>query len=370
MAPSNGGCGWQVAEETSVTERQNHRIVVSERGGPEVLELIEERIPVPKAGQVRVKVAAAGVSGFDLLVRSISFPGNPKPPFTPGEDVAGVVDALGDGVTDLAVGQRVAGWALGDQGGYAEYVCWPSDCFVPVPDNLDAAVAVTMVVNYLTAHLYLHQTADVQRGERILVHGAAGGLGSALVQLGGLAGLEVYGTASTHNQDVVSALGATPIDYRTEDFVARIHELTGDGVDAVFDTVSGVRQLWRSYRAVKKGGRLVPVGSAAIKTGGMKVIPLGVLAAVALKLVPDGRGVPLSPNMMTYPKAHPDWFRTTLAELLDLAAKGTIQPLIDERFPLAEAARAHELLTHGRHAGKVVLTTAPGVAGSGDSSWR
>ena len=352
-----------------MTERHNHRIVVTERGGPEVMELIEERLPEPGLGEVRVKVAAAGVSGFDLLIRSISLPGNPKPPFTPGEDVAGVVDAVGEGVTGLDVGRRVAGWDLGGQGGYAEYVCWPAERLVPVPDGLDPAVAVVMVVNYLTAHLYLHQTAAVQPGERVLVHGAAGGLGSALVQLGGLAGLEIYGTASTHNQGVVSSLGATPIDYRTEDFVGRIRELTGDGVDVVFDTVSGARQLWRSYRAVGKGGRLVPIGSAGIKTGGMKVIPLGVLTALVLKLVPDGRRVPLSPNMMTYPKAHPDWYRNTLAELLDLAANGTIQPLLSERIPLAEAARAHELLTHGRHAGKVVLTTAPRGPDAEGFSW-
>lgn len=352
-----------------MTELRNHRIVVAERGGPEVLALIEEPVPEPKAGEVRVKVAAAGVSGFDLLIRSISLPGNPKPPFTPGEDVAGVVDALGEGVVGLDVGQRVAGWDLGGQGGYAEYVCWPAKRLVAVPDGLDPAVAVAMVVNYLTAHLYLHQTATVQPGERILVHGAAGGLGSALVQLGGLAELEIYGTASTHNQDVVSALGANPIDYRTEDFVERIRRLTGDGVDVVFDNVSGVRQLWRSYRALSKGGRLVPIGSAGIKTGGMKVIPLGLLTTLALKVIPDGRRVPLSPSMMSYPKAHPDWYPNTLAELLDLAADGTIQPIIDQRIPLAEAARAHELLTHGRHAGKVVLTTSREATGEGGSSW-
>lgn len=352
-----------------MTDRRNHRIVVTERGGPEVLRLIEEPVPEPKAGEVRVKVAAAGVSGFDLLIRSISLPGNPKPPFTPGEDVAGVVDAVGEGVTGLKVGQRVAGWALGGQGGYSEYVCWPSRHLVAIPQGLDPAVAVAMVVNYLTAHLYLHQTAAVQPGQRILVHGAAGGLGSALVQLGQLASLEIYGTASTHNQDIVSALGATPIDYRTDDFVTRIRDLTGDGVDVVFDTVSGVRQLWRSYRALSKGGRLIPMGSAGIMTGGMKVIPLGLLAALALKVIPDGRQVLLSPNMMGYPKANPDWYPDTLTKLLDLAANGTIQPIIDQWIPLAEAGRAHEVLTNGRHAGKIVLTTPRDTVSSDSSTW-
>lgn len=235
-----------------MVERRNHRIVVAERGGPEVMELIEEPLPEPGVGQARVRIVVAGVSGFDLLIRSISLPGNPKPPFTPGEDIAGVVDALGDGVSELTVGQAVVGWNLGHQGGYAEYVCWPAERLVAVPDGVDPMVAVALVTNYLTAHLYLNQTARVRRGEKVLVHGAAGGLGSALVQLGCLAELEIYGTASTHNRDVVAGLGATPIDYRTEDFVDRIRQLTGEGVDVVFDTVSGVRQLWRSYRALRK----------------------------------------------------------------------------------------------------------------------
>jgi NADPH2:quinone reductase len=160
-----------------------------------------------------------------------------------------------------------------------------------------------------------------------------------------------------------------PIDYFTEDFVERIRRLTGGGVDVVFDTVRGARQLWRSYRAVRRGGRLVPIGSAGITAGGMKVIPLGLLTVMALKLIPDGRRVPLSPNMVDYPKAHPDWYRNTLTELLGLAASGTVEPIIDARIPLAEAARAHELLHHGRHAGKVGLMTGSTSEDSESASW-
>jgi NADPH:quinone reductase-like Zn-dependent oxidoreductase len=209
-------------------------------------------------------------------------------------------------------------------------------------------------VNYLTAHLYLHRTASVRSGERILVHGAAGGLGTALLQLGKLAEVEMYGTASKHNHELISALGAIPIDYRTEDFVQRIRELTGDGVDVVFDPIGGARQLWRSYRVLRRGGRLVPLGSVATSKAGMKVIPLSLLTIFLLKLIPDGRRVPLSPNMMAFPHTHNDWYRETLTELLDAAA-GTIEPVIAERIPLLEAARAHELLERGGHAGKVVL---------------
>jgi NADPH2:quinone reductase len=337
---------------------KNHRVVVSRYGGPDVLKVVEEDLPAPGSGEVRVKVLAAGVSAYDLMLRSRSFPGNPRPPFTPGEDIVGVVDKLGDRVSTVEPGQRVAGWTFGDGGGYAEFICRPASQVVPVPSGLDSAEAVCMVVNYLTAHLYLRRTAGVRSGERILVHGAAGGLGTALLQLGKQAGLEMYGTASKHNHELVSALGATPIDYRTEDFVERIRSLTGDGVDAVFDLIGGARQLRRSYRTLRKGGRLVPMGSVAIADAGMKVIPLSLTTVGLLKLIPDGRRVPLSPNMMKFPQAHAAWYRETLTELLDSAAAGKVKPVVAERIPLAEAARAHELLERGGHAGKVVLVTS------------
>lgn len=335
-------------------QAKHHRIVVSERGGPDVLEVVEEELPEPRSGEVRVKVMAAGVSAYDITTRSLSIPGNPKLPFTPGEDIAGVVDALGIGVSTFEPGQLVAGWTFGRGGGYAEYVCMPADDLVPVPAGVDPAESVCMVVNYLTAHLYMHQTAQARSGERVLVHGAAGGIGSALLQLGHLAGLEMYGTASRHNHELVTALGATPIDYRQEDFVARIRELTGDGVDIVFDPVGGGRQLWRSYRALRRGGRLVAMGSVATEQQGVRAIPLGLLVVGLVKLIP-GRRAPLTPNMMKFPFEHRDWYRDTLRELLDYLATGKIHPVVAARVPLTEAARAHEILERGGHAGKVVL---------------
>jgi NADPH2:quinone reductase len=195
----------------------------------------------------------------------------------------------------------------------------------------------------------------VQRGERILVHGAAGGVGSALLELGRLAGLEMYGTASRYNHELVTALGATPIDYRTEDFVERIHSLTGDGVDVVFDPIGGARQLWRSHRALRKGGRLLWFGVAAATRDGLRVIPLTLLTVALLKLLPGGKQTPLTPNLAEFAPAHLDWYRETLAELLDLLAAGKIKPVVAERFPLVEAARAHERIERGGYAGKVTL---------------
>jgi NADPH:quinone reductase-like Zn-dependent oxidoreductase len=330
---------------------RNHRIVVERRGGPDVLQVREEDLPEPGNGEARLKVLAAGVSAFDLMVRSGSFPGFPKVPFTPGCDVVGVVDAVGGGVAKLKPGDVVASGPF-STGGYAEYLCLPADEAVPVPPGVDPAEAVTLVANYLTAHLMMHDVADVQSGERVLIHGAAGGVGTALLELGRLAGLEMYGTASPHNHELVSALGATPIDYRSEDFVERIRELTGDGVDVVFDPIGGGRQLWRSYRALRKGGRLIWFGVAASSKNGLRVIPSSLAMRTLLALIPDGKKAPLTPT------ADPSTQQETLAELLDLLAAGKLEPVVAERVPLLDATKAHETLEHGGHAGKVVLVTS------------
>jgi NADPH:quinone reductase-like Zn-dependent oxidoreductase len=338
---------------------KNHRVVVTRHGGPDVLQVVEEDLPEPQAGEVRVKVLAAGVSGYDRMFRASGrLPGTPKVPFTLGEDIVGVVDKLGEGVSTpspIVPGQTVAGatFCLGTGGGYTEFICLPTSELVPVPSGLDPAQAVCVVVNYLTAHMAMHTTAKVRSGERVLVHGAAGGTGSALLDLGRLAGLEMYGTASKYNHELVSALGATPIDYRTEDFVERIRSLTGGGVDVVFDPVGGARHLWRSNRALRKGGRLVWFGMAATKKGGLKEIPFTLLMVALLKLIPDGKQAPLAPDL----SKDNAWYRATLTELLDLLAAGKIKPVVADRIPLAEAARAHELLERGGYGGKVVLVT-------------
>jgi NADPH:quinone reductase-like Zn-dependent oxidoreductase len=332
---------------------------VTERGGPGVLRLVEEPLPQPQPGEVRVKVQAAGVSAFDLMVRSRFFPGFPRLPFTPGVDIVGVVDEVGHGVDAVEPGTTVAAMTSLTGGGYTEFLCMPATDLVPVQEGVDPAQAVCVVANYITANLAMHRTARVESGDRILVHGAAGGVGSALVELGRLAGLEMYGTASKHNHILVSGLGATPIDYRNEDFVARIRTLTGDGVDVVFDPIGGARQLWRSYRSLRKGGRLVWFGVAAVSRTGLRVIPLSLLTRFALKLIPDGKTAPLMQDAAKVGRTDKDWYRNTLTELLDYLAAGKIRPVVAERIPLAEAPRAHELLERGGHAGKVVLLPNP-----------
>ncbi len=333
---------------------KNHRVVVTRHGGPDVLQMIEEDLPEPQPGEARVKVQVAGVSAYDLMFRrSGLLPGTPRVPFTLGTDVVGVVDKPGETVTKLTSGQMVAAatFSRDGLGGYTEYICLPANELVPVPAGVDSVEAVCVTVNYLTAHMMLHRVANIRRGERILIQGAAGGVGTAMLDLARLAGLEVIGTASKYNHDLVSSFGAIPIDYRSENFVRRVRSLTGDGVDAVFDPIGGARQLWRSYQALCKGGRLVWFGVAAVKQKGLWVVPFTMLTVALLKFIPGGKQILLSPDL----GKDNAWYRKTLAELLGWLATGKIKPVVAARFPLAEATRAHELLERGGYAGKVVL---------------
>src|SRR5512133_3315985 len=238
------------------TARQT-RVIVTHYGGSDALRVVEEACPEPKDGEVRVRVLAAGVSLPDIMAREGVHPETPRLPFTPGWDLVGVVDRLGDGVTGIEPGQIVA--ALPISGAYAEFVCLPQRELVPVPSGLDPAEAVSLVLNYITAYQMLHRSAKIRPGQRVLIHGAAGGVGTALLQLGRLAGLEMYGTCSSRGALAVSELGGAPIDYEHQDFVEEIRRLTNEGVDVVFDSIGGTH-VWRSRKALRAGGMIVAYG--------------------------------------------------------------------------------------------------------------
>src|ERR687888_298512 len=208
-------------------------IVIRRFGGPENLLLAEDELPEPRANEVRVKVLAAGVSFADILMREGVHPESwnlGRTPFTPGWDVVGVVDKLGDKVSTWQTGQMVA--ALPIVGGYSEYICLPSNELVPVPPGVDHAEAVSLVLNYTTAYQMLHRCAEIISGETILIHGAAGGVGTALLQLGRLANLKkMYGTAPYEKHDIVSSLGGIPIDYKSVDLVQEITKVTSHNDD-------------------------------------------------------------------------------------------------------------------------------------------
>jgi NADPH2:quinone reductase len=339
------------------------RIIVAHYGGPDVLEVLEEECPEPKHGEVRVNVLAAGVSLPDILAREGVHPETPRPPFTPGWDLVGVVERLGDGVSGVELGQIVA--AMPISGAYAEFVCLPQGELVPVPSGLDAAEAVSLVLNYITAYQMMHRSAKVKSGQRALIHGAAGGVGSALLQLGRLAGLEMYGTCSSRGAQAVSDLGGIPIDYRNQDFVEEIHRLRSDGVDVVFDPIGG-SHLWHSRKALRPRGRVVGYGlSTSLRGEGLTSSRPGRrqrfrgtavfgLYIAASWLIP-GRKRVLPYSIQTLKRLKPAWFRQDLIALFDLLQQKRIKPLIAQRYPLVEARRAQEMLGKGGVIGKIVL---------------
>src|SRR5438093_2557235 len=199
------------------------------------------------------------------MMREGIHPETPRLPFTPGWDLIGMADRLGSGVSGIERGQLVA--ALPISGAYAEFVCLPQRELVPVPSGLDAAEAVSLILNYVTAYQMLHRSAQVRAGQRVLIHGATGGVGTALLQLGHLAGLEMYGTCSSRGAQTVSDLGGIPIDYQHLDFVTEIRRFTREGVDVVFDGIGGPH-IWRSRQALRPGGRVVAYGLSASLRGG------------------------------------------------------------------------------------------------------
>ena len=339
------------------------RIVVTRYGGPDELRVVHEKCREPKHGEVRVRVLAASVSLPDVMMREGIHPETPRVPFTPGWDLVGVVDRLGEGVSGIEPGQLVA--ALPISGAYAELVCLPQRELVPVPPGLDAAEAVSVVLNYITAYQMLHRSAHVRPGQRVLIHGAAGGVGSALLQLGRLAGLEMYGTCSSRGASTVSDLGGIPIDYQRQDFVREIRRLTKEGVDVVFDGIGGTH-IWRSRKALRPGGRVVAYGLTGSLQGGRlasgrsggrhrfrEIAIFGVYIAGSWLVPGRKRVVPYS--IQTLKRLRPALFRQDLIALFDLLQHHKIKPLIAHRFPLAEARHAHELLGTGGVTGKIVL---------------
>jgi NADPH:quinone reductase-like Zn-dependent oxidoreductase len=331
------------------------RVLVRAYGGPEVLEVVEDDVPEPRQGEARVRVLAADVGFSDVNIRRGRYPGGPKPPFTPGYAIVGVVDALGAGTAGLTVGQPVG--ALTFSGGYSELLDVPVSELVPLPTGLDPAEAVTLVFNYLAAYQMLHRVAQVTAGQRILVHGAGGGLGTAFLELGRLAEVVTFGTASKTKHDLVANLGGTPIDYRSEDFVARVGALTaGTGVDAAFDPM-GSAHLRQSVRAVRHGGALVAYGYYAAANRGRSAVR-DVLAQyldlARWRLPPRRLRVSFYDTRPTK-RRHPGWYRDDLAELCALLGAGKLHPVIAARVPLEGAAEAHRRIERADVEGRLVL---------------
>ncbi|MEV6628203.1 medium chain dehydrogenase/reductase family protein [Amycolatopsis sp. NPDC051106] len=320
---------------------------------PDGLRVEHRELPRPGAGEALVRVEASGISFAEQQMRLGKYYDQPPFPFVPGYDVVGTVLEAGD---PALVGQRVA--AMTKIGGWSSHLVVPAADLVPVPAGLDAADAETFVVNGITAYQMLHRIARVKAGGRILVHGASGGVGTTLVQLAHAAGIEVIGTASARNLAVVTALGATAVDYRG-DVPARVRELAPGGVDAVFDHVGGPG-IVDSFRLLAPGGTLVAYGSASTKDTGGNPKP-AVLKLVARllwwKALPNRRRTHF--YNVWGGKRNLTRFRARLAEdqtaVFDLAVQGRLKAQVAARIPLTEAAKALTLAESGTVTGKVVL---------------
>ncbi len=347
------------------------RVVVDHYGGPEVVRVVEDEVPRPGPDEVRVRVLAAGVSFTDSQLRAGTYiPGGPKPPFTPGYELVGQVEELGPGCERLRVGDRIG--ALTVWGADAEQVCVPEAGAVKVPEDLDTAEVLSLVFTYMTAYQVLHRTAKAKKGESLLVHGAAGRVGTAMLELGNVASLRMFGTASARDREKVERLGAVAIDYQHEDFVARVRELAGDGVDVVSDSLGGPISL-RSFRALRPGGRLVVFGRYDTLKHGHKDWPevfkwYGSVVAVFLLGALSPRRKVLKYQIQRFRDAaqqrdgavggqprYPEWFEEDFQTLVDLLRRGEIHPVVAERLPLTEARHAHEMLESSAAKGKLVL---------------
>lgn len=320
-------------------------------GGPEVLEIqTVESFPEPSRGEVRVKVLATSAAFTDTLIRKGIYPDvKDKPPITLGYDMVGIVDKLGDEVSGLEVGQKVAELTI--TGAYSEYIIITASQLIKVPQEIEATDAVSLILSYVTAYQMLTRSANLQPRQTILIHGAGGAVGSALLQIGSIRNLKMYGTASKSQHDFLREFGCHPIDYKSEDFVEVINEFEKDGIDVVFDPIGG-DNFKRSMNTLNTKGSLVAYGSYNADS---KVELIKDFLSVKIWNI-----LPWKPSTTFYSigalhKKHHDWFREDLTKLFELLLEGEIKPTIARKMNLEEASKAHELIEKGGVKGKIVL---------------
>jgi synaptic vesicle membrane protein VAT-1 len=338
-------------------------VVLTGHGGPEVLKVEERPDPPVGPGEVRIAVRAAGINFADTMARVGLYPDAPKPPCVLGYEIAGEVESVGEGVADHKPGDRVvAGTRFGGQ---ASLVSVPEAQVLPLPDRLGFEQGAAIPVNYVTAYCGLVIMGGLKEGERALIHAAAGGVGTAAVQIARMKGAEVLGTASAAKHDAVQGLGAAHmIDYRTQDFEHEVMRITeGAGVDVAFDA-QGPRSFRKSYRVLRPGGRLIMYGLAEASTGEGRSIPrlIGSLARMPLATMPwwkslgvmnENKGI-FGLNMLSWWDTEGDIERIT-GPLIDDIDAGGLEPVVAEAFPFDRAGEAHSFIAERRNIGKVVL---------------
>lgn len=330
-------------------------ILVTQNGGLEAIQIVENELRPPMEGEARIRILATSVCQDDVAIRLGNRPFLKKPPFTPGYAFIGLVDAIGQGVEDVKPGDRVA--ALTKFGSHTEIIYWSANELVHVPESLDPAEAVTLILNYLVAYQILHRIAKVKAGDKALIIGASGGVGTAFLQLGRLAGLEMYGLASPSKHQILAEYGATPIDYHTQDFVEVIHRAEPGGIDYVFNGM-GEETFERSLAVLRRGGVLVTYGAPQ----SFRRFLLLVVKLLFYNLLPNGNKIE---GYGTH-RLGVDLFKQDWTALFKLLEEGKIKPILEGKFPLLEAVKAYGLLESGQVSGNLVLFAPELLQGRGN----
>ena len=330
-----------------------NRVIVSSFGGPEVLKYVQEKeLPEPGQGEVRIKVTAVSACFTDTMVRKgIYFGMKEKPPFSPGYDMVGIIDKTGPDTSLFKIGDKVADLTV--TGSYTEYICLPESSLTSVPEDIEDGEAVSMVLSYMTAYQMLTRVANVKAGQTILVHGAGGAVGTALLQIATVMGVKVYGTGSSSKQKLITDLGAVSIDYKNESISDRILKMEPEGIDAVFDAIGG-ESFKTSFKLLKKGGILVPYGFYKNSTGQGGNVALEFMQLKLWNILPNGKKVDFY-SIGDMRKNNPAWFKEDLGKLFDLLKERKITPVIAERLTLKDAEKAHRLIDSASVKGRIIL---------------
>jgi NADPH:quinone reductase-like Zn-dependent oxidoreductase len=339
-------------------------VVITEHGGPEVLQVQERPDPPVGPGEVRIDVKAAGINFADTMARVGLYPEAPKPPCVVGYEVAGEVESVGEGVESVKVGDRVmAGTRFGGQ---ASMVTVPEGQVIPLEDSFSFEQGAAFPVNYATSYAALVIMGGLREGERVLIHAAAGGVGISATQVARSRGAEIFGTASASKHDAIRAQGVEhAIDYRTEDFEREVMTITGgEGVDLIMDA-TGPSNFRKDYRLLREGGRLIMFGASELSTQGGRSIPTLARSLLrmpmatmpwwkSLQILSENKGV-FGLNMLAWQD------REGLDRVLEPLGReieaGTIKidPVVAEAFPFDRAGDAHRFIAERRNIGKVVL---------------
>jgi NADPH:quinone reductase-like Zn-dependent oxidoreductase len=339
-------------------------VVLTRTGGPEMFEVLERPDPAVGAGEVRIAVRAAGLNFADTMARVGLYPAAPKPPCVLGYEVAGEVEALGEGVSGFTVGQRVM---AGTQfGGQAELAVAQARDVMPMPEHLSFEEGAAFCVNYGTAYAALMIMGGLREGNRVLIHAAAGGVGIAATQIASIVGAEIFGTASAAKHEAIRGQGVDhPIDYRNQDFKAEIRRMTnGEGVDVILDPM-GPSSFRKDYRILRPGGRLIMCGLSEAMNENGRDIRAALRSLVRMptstmpwwnagRLLNQNRGV-FGLNLLSWWRREGGMDRITAPLLNDLNRK-LLMPVVARSYPFEQAGDAHRYLAERRNIGKVVLT--------------